>query len=190
MKSWLSEERKGWDTKKQFCFKNSKLNIWHTNSEWWSYFKCRPLQLFHSDEGLMLWTSVPKLLMTANLHYKLVNETKLSFYNLVCYSTHNLCVQVFFMSLLKDFNSSFFCINLNLWWLIIDLELLVISDCQGKCQPNPCAAMPSRQMKIKETCIFLLKTTHKSPREPFSDHFTTLSLKIDSNNFTRFISKV
>lgn len=82
--------------KNQFCFKNSKLNIWHTDSEWWSYFKCRPLQLFHSDEGLMLRTSVPKLLMTANLHYKLVNETKLSCYNLVCYSTHNWSVQVFF----------------------------------------------------------------------------------------------
>lgn len=177
--------------KKQLCFKNSKLNIWHTDSEWWSYFKCRPLQLFHSDEGLMLRTSVPKLLMTANLHYKLVNETKLSYYNLVCYSTHNWPVSRFFvMSLLKDFDSSFCCINLNLWWLIIDQELLVISDCQGKCQPNPCAAMSSRQMKIKETCIFLLKTTHKSPREPFSVHFTTLSLKIDSNNFTHFTSKV
>lgn len=177
--------------KKQFCFKNSKLNIWHTDTEWWSYFKCRPLQLFHSDEGLMLRTSVPKLITTANLHYKLVTETKLSYYNLVCYWTHNWRVQVFFMSLLKDFNSSFFfCINLNLWWLIIDQELLVISDRQGKCQLNPCAAMSSRQMEIKETCIFLLKTTHKSPKEPFSVHFTTLSLKIDSNNFTHFTSKV
>lgn len=170
--------------KNQFCFKNSKLNIWHTDSEWWSYFKCRPLQLFHSDEGLMLRTSVPKLLMTANLHYKLVNETKLSYYNLVCYSTHNWSVQVFLSFFV------FFCINLNLWWLIIDQELLVISDCQGKCQPNSCAAMSSRQMKIRETCIFLLKTTHKSPREPFTVHFTTLSIKTDSNNFTHFTSKV
>ena len=92
MKSRLSEKRKGWNTKKQFCFRNSKLNIWHTDTEWWSYFKCRPLQLFHSDEGLMLRTSVPKLLTMANLHYKLVNETKLSYYNLVCYWTHDSCL--------------------------------------------------------------------------------------------------